>query len=72
MIATNFGEIADMIKGKQTWDAAIFQKRAAAFAQQAKIPQEAFELADAARQRPVGREANVTCLKALLPPAIAT
>lgn len=44
MIATNFGEMADMIKGKQTWDAEIFQKRATAFAQLAKMPQEAFEL----------------------------
>lgn len=43
MIATNFGDMANMVKGRKDWDQAQFSQRAQFIAQLAQMPEEAFQ-----------------------------
>ncbi|OAN11515.1 cytochrome C [Photobacterium jeanii] len=44
MIATNFGDMADMVKGRKDWDQALFSKRAQYISTLALMPAEAFSV----------------------------
>ncbi|MEJ2764996.1 cytochrome c [Photobacterium sp. MCCC 1A19761] len=44
MIATNFGDMADMVKGRKDWDQAKFSQRALFVSQLTMMPGEAFEM----------------------------
>lgn len=44
MIATNFGDMADMVKGRKNWDQAVFSQRAQFISQLSLMPEEAFKV----------------------------
>ncbi|MCW8329966.1 cytochrome c [Photobacterium sp. SDRW27] len=44
MIAANFGDMAEMVKGRKDWDQAAFSQRAQFISQLSLMPEEAFEV----------------------------
>lgn len=44
MIATNFGDMAAMVKGRKDWDQAQFSQRAQFISQLTMMPEEAFQM----------------------------